>query len=135
MNRQSKTPKRVLERELDALWRCVIGRVWGHKCAHCTSRFNLDAHHLISRGKRHYRWEVANGILLCRICHESVRSHRVNFDEWLRTAYPKTYEWKQAQLPPKRGVIRISRMLEIKEELSKYLPVAPNSQGCKSNSG
>src|SRR4030042_2197923 len=72
--RRKKSPRRVLEDELDSLWGLAVRRAGRHKCARCGRYFNpqsanykqvLHPHHIFSRRHKSIKWNVRNGIPLC----------------------------------------------------------------------
>ena len=73
MNRQGKSypprPRGYGNSRLDKLWSTKVKELAGHKCELCGSTEKLEAHH-VHRCK-HYgvRWDLINGVSLCRECH------------------------------------------------------------------
>jgi len=59
--------RKLLERELDRLWARRVKECG--KCEHCSMTGNLHAAHIISRRHKNTRWDIRNGICLCRRCH------------------------------------------------------------------
>lgn len=63
-----KTPRKKLEDQLDRLWsKCI--KTKQKTCWNCNSDIVLQSHHIRSRGHRATRWDLENGLLLCRKCH------------------------------------------------------------------
>ncbi|WP_157815228.1 HNH endonuclease [Pseudomonas sp. QS1027] len=63
------------ERWCLALWGRFIRMRDGFRCVHCESRHGIQAHHIFRRvtfpeGK----YELGNGITLCRVCHKLLHS-------------------------------------------------------------
>lgn len=58
--------------ELDSLWSRAVRRKF-NRCVIC-NKGNCDAHHLVSRKNLQIRWNVRNGITLCRECHTKYHS-------------------------------------------------------------
>ncbi|HKP75328.1 MAG TPA: HNH endonuclease [Longimicrobiaceae bacterium] len=79
-----RTARAAQERELDALWSI---RVRLHKsgaprvCWACAFARATDAAHIIPRTYRRTRWVLANGLPLCRVCHQHFTAHPVEW-EW-----------------------------------------------------
>ena len=69
INRVSKSPKKIAEREADALWRDAIKARDGEWCMKCKSRKANQAHHIFTRSIKHLRHDIENGIALCAYCH------------------------------------------------------------------
>ena len=67
-------------------------------CAICGKDKHLQAHHLISRRIRKYRWSEINGILLCSGCHQfslknSPHTNPFQFFEWLKKNSNEQYQF------------------------------------------
>jgi len=56
-----------LSEEADILWRKAVKL--GQKCEICLSTQELHAHHMHRRGGTRYRWDIRNGVCLCKWCH------------------------------------------------------------------
>ncbi len=47
-----------------------------YTCRMCGSKNNLQVHHIIEWSEAYYlRYEVSNGITLCKSCHKSIKGH------------------------------------------------------------
>jgi hypothetical protein len=57
---------------LDSLWFAIQRIRFGGICKICGKRTSEPAHHIFGRGLS-VRWEIDNGILLCRECH--IKAH------------------------------------------------------------
>ena len=76
---------------------------WVHqtgKCEICGSTENLNAHHLISRGRIHLRHNPFNGICLCVGCHvynNELSAHMapLAFAAWLQENKPVLWQWAE----------------------------------------
>ena len=65
-----KTPKQKLEKELDKLWSLKVREKC--ECELCGQRGDIkcfDAHHIRRRGNKSTRWDLDNGVCLCKGCH------------------------------------------------------------------
>ena len=56
-----------LSEEADILWRKAVKL--GGRCLFCGNTHGLEAHHLHHRGGTRYRWDIRNGICLCKWDH------------------------------------------------------------------
>ncbi len=84
--------KKTIKKHCDQLWSMIV-RFPG-RCEICgSSTKQLHAHHLISRERIHYRYDLSNGVCLCATCHEfsndcaahsSNTAGVENFIEWLK---------------------------------------------------
>ena len=79
---KARTRKQRLRDECDAVWRRLVKREWEGACAVCVAT-GADAHHLIGRGHHATRYELANGMLLCRACHGWAHGKPDEFGAWL----------------------------------------------------
>ena len=70
--RKKKTPRQMLERQLDAVVREIVLKRDG-RCVVCGKTTNLQCGHLITRTKRGVRWDLKNCNVQCagcNFCHE-----------------------------------------------------------------
>lgn len=63
-----------IEIKLDKLWKEAVFKRANYRCELCSARNNLDAHHIYSRG-RAVRWELDNGICICRFNPKCTFNH------------------------------------------------------------
>lgn len=71
-----------------AKWRKDIFTRDKFKCRmpNCKSRDNLQAHHIIKWSSAHsLRYELSNGITLCKRCHESIRGKENSYSDLFRS--------------------------------------------------
>jgi hypothetical protein len=84
-----KTDRKKLIAKLDALWRVLVKDRDEHRCQYngCINP-GTDAHHIFGRGHS-VRWDLDNGITLCRSCHDYARDHKENFNAvmWLQMGF------------------------------------------------
>jgi len=81
----------------DQVWSLAVKNDWDHQCAVCGHRGDLNSHHLIPRGKTATRYMLANGICLCRRCHQfcpdvSPHQNAAGFILWLEEHHPDIAE-------------------------------------------
>jgi len=69
--KKSKKPRRgggLTTGYLDYLWSKAVKAIW-KRCGLCGGQYS-DSHHIVHRNKCWaLRWDVENGIALCRTCH------------------------------------------------------------------
>ena len=88
-----------LRKRADDLWAFAVKQDWNCQCAMCGRRDGvLDAHHIIPRRWERFRYNLANGLLLCFQCHKhdndrGAHQNSLGFDSWLKETYPVRYEW------------------------------------------
>jgi predicted restriction endonuclease len=63
-----KDSKRAIMKELDIAWAKKVKSLMP-ECAVCGRTSYLNAHHIFSRRYMSTRWNINNGISLCRGCH------------------------------------------------------------------
>ena len=103
MKRRKKTnsqlPAKGRLRDIaDQLWSLAVKADWNHRCAICDIRGDLNSHHLIPRQHTATRYDLGNGICLCRRCHQfcpdrSPHQNAAGFILWLEEMYPGLFEW------------------------------------------
>lgn len=80
-----------VETQLDVAWAIRIKELHGHVCAKCESSgggYPLESHHICGRG-RSVRWDLDNGICLCRKCHQWQQGNVAAFLHWISEVYMK----------------------------------------------
>lgn len=77
LRRKSKAPKAVLVRQADSLWAWAVKVRAKGMCEQC-GKPGSDAHHMKSRKSHLLRWDLRNGVFLCKGCH--MRFH--NQESW-----------------------------------------------------
>ena len=69
-----------IEKQLDELWsRCIK---LNKNCSKC-GKTGHDPHHIFGRRKCSTRWDIENGILLCRTCHNYAHANPKAFMTWI----------------------------------------------------
>ena len=85
----------------DKLWSITVKHDWAHRCAICKRTGEMNSHHIIPREHFKYRFDLRNGICLCRTCHVfcpkfSPHLNGKGFDKWLAKNHPSVNEWIDA---------------------------------------
>ena len=79
-------------KKLDKCWAGQV--IGGGPCEVCGSRFMVDAHHYIKRTNFNLRWNIRNGIRLCRLkCHKWAESDPKWFAKWFQKNRPADKEY------------------------------------------
>lgn len=65
-----------IEKTLDNLWQKAVKKRDNGRCRICYD-IATDAHHLVSRRNKSTRWDINNGIAVCRLCHRLIHDKRV----------------------------------------------------------
>lgn len=86
---------RIEQRKKLQTWSKNI-RSAGH-CEVCSTTVNLDAHHILPKEMwKHLKFELWNGVCLCKKCHKfgrfSAHKNPIWFAYWLKTNQPEKYE-------------------------------------------
>lgn len=86
-----------MERECDILWPSVIRLAARQRCAFLDSDCfgRAEAHHLITK-RSSFRWDLMNGLCLCRYHHEEAHGYRDAFDDVMASLYPPLWAWWRA---------------------------------------
>lgn len=74
--------KRTQERKLDRAWSAAVRERDGELCRRCRSG-PVDPHHIFTSKRRSTRWDLVNGISLCRSCHRWIHAHPAAGMIWL----------------------------------------------------
>lgn len=95
---------------------------FGGRCARCGST-HIQAHHIVRRGKKVLRWDIKNGIALCKKCHN-----------WMDTLEGTRWSYKQvdyeyllgnditlAEYIAQNGITRAEFRERAKNALKEYL--------------
>jgi len=96
--KKPKLPKKKRMKDIaDRLWAIAVKDDWGWKCACCGRSGLLNSHHLLPRQHTATRYNLLNGICLCKRCHQfcpdfSPHQNAAGFSLWLAT-YPSAYAW------------------------------------------
>ena len=82
----------------DQLWSLAVKEDWANRCAMCGHRGDLNSHHLIPRQHAATRYDLHNGICLCRRCHQfcperSPHQNAAGFMVWLKVMFPASDKW------------------------------------------
>jgi 5-methylcytosine-specific restriction endonuclease McrA len=84
----SKRMKKVFKKanidsQLDILWSKRVKEI-GY-CEKCGKTYGLQASHIISRTHRNTRWDLQNGLCLCKGCHKFwAHKEPLEFTEWVK---------------------------------------------------
>jgi hypothetical protein len=82
------------------LWREIVLLKYNNQCVindyQCTEK--LHVHHLISRKRKEFEFDLENGIVLCSFHHiksrlNSAHNGSLGFVYWLQTNMPEKWEW------------------------------------------
>jgi hypothetical protein len=93
------------------LWRlAVLGRA-GYRCEMCGSADVVEAHHVIGKRYLWTRYEPANGVAACRVCHDKPYLIR----RWLAAHRPRRWSWIRRQ----ERLVRPNRLFNYKKMLRK----------------
>ena len=85
MTKKIKNNKKILEKEIENLWKALCLIRDDFKCQYCGSTFDLQVHHIISRVKKSVKYDLENGITLCKRCHTKISvnpNSRIEFLIW-----------------------------------------------------
>lgn len=73
----------------DDLWAEWVKLRDGRKCVVCTTEFELQSHHVISRTVWALRYEIDNGLTMCYYHHFVwLRRFPTDYNKWLNEKYP-----------------------------------------------
>ena len=80
--------KKSETKKLDKLWSQSVKNRANNKCEYCGRTDNLDAHHLNNRVIYSLRWDLENGVCLCKDHHRFNRKFAAHntpslFEDWI----------------------------------------------------
>ena len=89
-----------------------------HRCSG-----QIERHHLISRGRKEFTYNINNIVKLCEFHHKGSNlfsAHRTQkrFSQWLSVQYPKKYEWYMRN---KNRIVKKYERQSYKELYYEYL--------------
>ena len=89
-------PDYKLQKEMDYIWADTIKHRDNYSCAICVSTFHPNAHHIIPRENKQFRYLLDNGLTLCTSHHKfsrriSAHNNPFAFFLWLQKFYPNTF--------------------------------------------
>ena len=92
----SKREELKIQKEKDKEWSGQIKTRDGYECQICGNTFAPNAHHIIPREIKEYRYDLDNGITLCVNHHKfsrkiSAHNNPFNFILWLAKYKPEMY--------------------------------------------
>ncbi len=85
----------------DRAWSALVRHYAMHRCFVC-GKMADDAHHWwFIRSIKKYRWNIKNGVALCRICHQKIELDPRPLYDAIKERDPEKWEWAM-QVPPLR---------------------------------
>ena len=76
-------------KECDDLWKAKVKERAGGKCEKCGKDKYVQAHHILPRTYWGARFDLENGVALCRSCHilnkDSAHKDALGFSKWIAT--------------------------------------------------
>ena len=76
--------KKTIKKQCDELWSEKIKERADNKCEKCGNRRYVQAHHIIPRTNYALRYDLENGVALCRACHLYwAHKDTVDFYDWV----------------------------------------------------
>lgn len=108
-----KNENRKIEKDLEKEWADAIKTRDGWACVICGSLYSPNAHHLIPREHRAYKFLMDNGVTLCTKHHKfsrviSAHNNPMAFFMWLEKYKFNEYmmtRLRQAEILAKEGVV------------------------------
>ena len=96
----------------DRLWKEAIKKRAGGQCEWCMSRQVLQGHHIFSRTYWSVRFDLENGVCLCRYCHIfRLKKENTEFWKWIKTIRDIEYLELRKHSPSKNDYKLIEIML------------------------
>ena len=107
--------RKTLRKECDDLWSAAVKKRAGYKCERCGKTKYLQAHHIIPRTNYALRYDLENGVALCRACH-LYWAHKdvIAFTMWIRDKRDLEYLDSRRHAQTKNDYKLIKLYLEVK---------------------
>jgi 5-methylcytosine-specific restriction endonuclease McrA len=91
-----KKAEKKLRNKLDKEWREQVKAIYNNKCAICGETKMLNAHHIIPKEIKEFRWDIDNAIALCPKHHRfgfkiSAHQNPLIFLLLFEKLYPERY--------------------------------------------
>jgi len=117
----------------DQLWSLAVKDDWGHRCAicgYCGDYRDLNSHHLIPRQHFKLRYDLRNGICLCRRCHQfcpdrSPHQNAAGFVAWMKANKPSLEKWVLDQIFDGYAFNRTKTVLYFMDEIQRLREYVP----------
>jgi len=111
--------KRLIE-ACDKLWSKRV-KERDRFCQMCgTNRGVLEAHHICGRGSCGTRFDLRNGVTLCKyICHVWAENHPKDFEIWVRPWVRSDVYDELSMLSRKERLFTLDELREIKTKLKQ----------------
>ena len=78
--------KKPIRKECDNLWSQKVKHLAGYKCEKCGKTKYVQAHHIVPRTNHALRYDIENGVALCRACHLYwAHKDTIDFYNWAKT--------------------------------------------------
>lgn len=78
----------------DDLFREVIRNKYNSICQNCSSKYNPQVAHLISRGYYTTRWDINNAVILCSRCHTYYTFKPLQWEDFIKNRIGEK-KWKE----------------------------------------
>jgi len=112
----------------DKLWAAAVRDDWAGKCAVCgRTEGQLESHHIIPRGHEQTRYNLANGILLCRQHHMwdanmAPHENAAGWMDWLQDNHPQLHKWYvEDPRPTFDGIVNWMYLGDVITEFQEYV--------------
>jgi len=85
---------REQKKNLDNLWKQAVFKKYGKVCSWCGKDKYVQVHHMITRSNYALRWDVRNGVPLCR-GHHFYTAHvdYQEFTDWFARKRPRDFAY------------------------------------------
>jgi len=109
--------KSFTSRQADILWHRLVAYQFNQRCAMC-GRPGTDPHHWwFGRSALQYRWDINNGIYLCRKCHDEVKTKPDKVLDMIAERYPVLWAWSQTRPPLVHRCVSEGHVWDVYNEL------------------
>jgi len=118
-----KTKIKILKEQLEELWKLICMKRDSYKCQYCGSDKDLQVHHIISRKNMNTKFDVDNGITLCKKCHSRISLNSTSYTEFMIWFIKKYGIERLEGLQEKARQIKRWKVGELEDEIERLTKI------------
>jgi hypothetical protein len=111
--------KTLIIRQADRVWHKLVAYQFNQRCALC-GKPGTDPHHWwFIRSIQQYRWDINNGVYLCRKCHGETEREPDKLLDFIGERYPIMWTWAQTRPPLESHRVSEGHVWDVYMELQR----------------
>lgn len=120
---RKKTKIKQLKDELEELWKLICLKRDNFTCQYCGNKKDLQVHHIISRSNMNTKFDIENGITLCKKCHTKISVNPTSRTEFMIWYIKKFGIEKLEELQKRAREIKRWKVGELEDEINKLTKI------------